>query len=492
MTRFTQVRVLGHIFLLFLIGLMGLFGLINSNIIFHRLTESIAVERPKLEAIDAVRGCFIDGLSILSSFGTQGVKDIAVIENVIKKSNVARQNLEQIFERDIDVAVLDVSRSIQRFNTLLLQFGQDYLTDPSSPRTSALKAQAVQASKETNQVLKQFSQTVQQEVESNGLVMLAMTRKGQKAAIIIAVLVTVIGIVFAIIFGQILSKPISRLEKVAQKMANGDLTSKVSASTEDELGSLGKSINRMADNLNAIIIEVKNSIDRLVSSTQEISISSQQIAEGAQQQAASFEELSSSIQTNADNTRTAADLAQDSARNTERIEEAITSNIESMCAIEKSSNQIAGAVNIITDIADQTNLLALNAAIEAARAGEHGKGFAVVAEEVRQLAEKSAISAKEIKDLINKSLHEVEDGVLISKEVSEHLKEITVNITNSTKQLQSIAQTTETQAASMEENSTITQLNVNGATLLSSATKEIVSQAQVLQQLVAQFRVNDQ
>lgn len=227
----------------------------------------------------------------------------------------------------------------------------------------------------------------------------------------------------------------------------------------------------------------------MAAATEEISSSAQQISDGAQQQSASFEQLSSSVQSTAQNSKEANDLSQEANANAEKTDAAMDSTLEAMTSIEKVSSQIADAVTLITDIADQTNLLALNAAIEAARAGEHGKGFAVVADEVRQLAERSASSAKDIQNLIKGSLKEVEKGVAVSKDAGESVKQIIANIQKIGEQLQSISNATQEQAAAMEQNTSITESNAAASEELAASSEEMAGQAEGLQKLIERFKI---
>jgi aerotaxis receptor len=212
-------------------------------------------------------------------------------------------------------------------------------------------------------------------------------------------------------------KPLDELVLDANHLASGDLSHTVQTGSQGHVGQLQQALNQMGVNLRTVVSDVRQEMDQLGMSVQEIADGNQDLSARTESQASSLEETAASmeqmygnIQQSAESAQRGYRLASDTKEVTRRSNEAVTSVATSMQEIAQSSGKIAEIIQLIEGVAFQTNILALNAAVEAARAGEQGRGFAVVATEVRALAQRTAAAAKEIKQLITESSERINAG----------------------------------------------------------------------------------
>jgi len=303
------------------------------------------------------------------------------------------------------------------------------------------------------------------------------------------IFIGLIAIITGIVLVTGIVKTIRQIITVSQKVSEGDLRENVQIERNDELGNLGEYINKMISALRDILLHVKESAIDVANATKEISDSALQISEGAQSQAVQFEELSSSVQSASESARQANIVTGKSAQNADSAIVGMTNIIDAMSKIVKSSQRIGDAVKIITDISFQTNLLALNAAVEAARAGEHGRGFAVVATEVKKLAEKSSISAKEITEIIKNSMQQVQEGVHISEDAGIKIQAVIKGVNETAKVLEEIAVASQEQSMAMEKNTSITTANAASAEEMAASASSLAERAEQLNELVQRFRI---
>jgi methyl-accepting chemotaxis protein len=283
--------------------------------------------------------------------------------------------------------------------------------------------------------------------------------------------------------------PIRQAVDHAEAIAAGDLNRPILLADKSETGKLLQSMSDMSTKLSAIIHDVREGSSAVASAAAQVSASSQSLSQGTSEQAASVEETSASLEQmnasitqNAENSRKVEAVAEKGARAAE----------ESGAAVEETVNamkQIAAKISVIEDIAYQTNLLALNAAIEAARAGDQGRGFAVVAVEVRKLAERSQLAAKEISDLASNSVAvAVRSGKLLAdlvpaiRRTAELVQEVTAA---SAEQSSGVTQINR----AMSQVDSVTQRNASSAEELSSTAEELAAQSEQLQQLMTFFNV---
>src|SRR5450830_1740597 len=216
---------------------------------------------------------------------------------------------------------------------------------------------------------------------------------------------------------KMITTPLTAATAAAQQLAKGDLTTLLHVGRRDELGQLMQAVNGVAQGLAGIVGTVRGTSERINTAARDIAAGNNDLSARAEAQAgeleqvrASMERFGGSIRTNAEHTNQAGTLVDNAAVQAGEGGQVVNSVVATMGEIRASSHKVADIISVIDGIAFQTNILALNAAVEAARAGEQGRGFAVVASEVRQLAQRSAAAAREIKILIGESVANVDSG----------------------------------------------------------------------------------
>jgi methyl-accepting chemotaxis protein-1 (serine sensor receptor) len=249
--------------------------------------------------------------------------------------------------------------------------------------------------------------------------------------------------------------------RLARSVAAGDLTQTVTIEHYDEIGQLLAALQAMNASLASIVGEVRGSTDTIAATSDQIaagnedlSARTEQQASSLEQTAASMEQLTSNVKHNADNARQANALAEAASGVAGRGGAVIREVVDTMGEISESSRRIAEIIGVIDSIAFQTNILALNAAVEAARAGEQGRGFAVVASEVRNLAQRSAGAAREIKQLIGHSVERVEAGGRLVEQAGATMHDIVTSVQRVTDIMGEIT------SASAEQTAGIGQINI--------------------------------
>ncbi|WP_162888580.1 methyl-accepting chemotaxis protein [Dechloromonas sp. HYN0024] len=288
------------------------------------------------------------------------------------------------------------------------------------------------------------------------------------------------------------------------RMAKGDLTQKIETPYQGILGRLKDDANVTVDNLQEMLLSIKDATDsintaakEIASGNLELSRRTEEQASSLQETASSMEELTGTVKQNADNSRQASELAGSAQQVAIKGGEVVGQVVQTMTAIHQSSNRIADIIGVIDGIAFQTNILALNAAVEAARAGEQGRGFAVVASEVRNLAQRSAAAAKEIKGLISDSVDKVEAGSKLVDQAGRTMDEVVSSIRRVAGLMVGISDASREQSAGIEQVSIavsqmdeVTQQNAALVEQAAAAAESLEEQAGNLALSVAVFRLS--
>jgi methyl-accepting chemotaxis protein len=298
---------------------------------------------------------------------------------------------------------------------------------------------------------------------------------------------------------------LNEVVRMLSALAKGDLTDKITNEYSGLFGQLKDDSNATTENLKEIIGQVKLATDTINTASKEIAAGNLDLSQRTEEQAssleetaASMEELTSTVKQNAENAKQANQLAKGASEVAIKGGNVVGQVVGTMSSINESSRKIVDIISVIDGIAFQTNILALNAAVEAARAGEQGRGFAVVAAEVRNLAQRSAAAAKEIKTLIGDSVEKVEGGTKLVDEAGKTMEEIVNAVKRVTDIMSEISAASNEQSTGIEQvNQAITQMDEvtqQNAALVeeaAAAAKSLEEQAQNLAEAVSIFRLDE-
>ena len=393
-----------------------------------------------------------------------------------------------------------------------------------------------------------FNKTGAEQANLNGNNLYAWA---QKITIASLVGIGILSLLFALYIIQTINKPVKELDDVASKIADGDLDQSITYRSRDELGYLAvnfnKTVTRLRDyvkyideisdvlrqiaggnlmfqltydyagefakikqaleeistSLNNTMGQINMAADQVSAGSDQVSSGAQALSQGATEQASSVEELaatineiSSQVKANAESAQQGSKLAEDAGAKMEEGNRQMQEMITAMADISEKSGQIGKIIKTIEDIAFQTNILALNAAVEAARAGAAGKGFAVVADEVRNLASKSAEASKSTAMLIEGSIQAVEKGTKLADETAHTMNEVVEVSKQVVTVVDGISQASSAQASSIaqvtqgiDQISSVVQTNSATAEESAAASEELSGQAQVLKNLISQFKL---
>jgi len=337
--------------------------------------------------------------------------------------------------------------------------------------------------------MSQFAESMLKEAKEADTEFDAEGKATIRNAIVIGLVILVFMVTLSlwILFG--VTRPLGVAVKLANQLAEGDLTAKIEITSRDEVGQLLSAMQNMVNKLSGIITEVRGAADNLSSAAEEVSATAQSMSQASSEQAASVEEtsasveqMSASINQNTENAKITDGMAAKASKEATEGGAAVKQTVAAM-------QQIAKKIGIIDDIAYQTNLLALNAAIEAARAGEHGKGFAVVAAEVRKLAERSQVAAQEIGEVATSSVE-------LAERAGKLLDEMVPSINKTSDLVQEITAASEEQSSgvgqvntAMEQLNQLTQQNASASEELAATSEEMSGQAEQLQHAMEFFKV---
>ncbi|MHA7844969.1 methyl-accepting chemotaxis protein [Serratia sp. D1N4] len=343
--------------------------------------------------------------------------------------------------------------------------------------------------------------------EANHRAALSSAQQNQQLFIrlLAGTLVAIIGLFLWVhrAFRHRLVLPLQQISEHLQKIGSGDLREVIEVKNSNEIGQLFASLQKMQHELTATVQQVRDGVESINLGTQEIAAGNTDLSSRTEQQAsaltetaASMEQITATVQQNADNANQASGMINQTANIAREGGEIMGSVVSKMQVISNSAQKVGDIINVIDSIAFQTNILALNAAVEAARAGEQGRGFAVVAGEVRNLAQRCALSAKEISALVMGVANDVAEGVQLVEKAGNTMADIVSSVDKATVIMENITCASEEQSkgvvqvgVAITQMDQVTQQNAALVEQVATTAANVEEQAVVLAQAVAVFQL---
>jgi methyl-accepting chemotaxis protein len=373
-------------------------------------------------------------------------------------------------------------------------------------KQAAAGEQALPGAEKWNDVAQTVESAVQRHTEK-----LAQDSADRTRSIgLFVAIVILVGMALAVVVRSLVlranGRPLFAAIKLAEQIAAGDLTAKAEGMDQPHTRKLARSLDGMTGNLRALAMEVVRSAKAVADTSGQIAQGNLDLSQRTEEQAStleetasSMEELTSTVAQNADNARKASELAVSASEVARKGGQVVGQVVATMTDISQSSRKIGDIIGVIDGIAFQTNILALNAAVEAARAGEQGRGFAVVASEVRNLAQRSAAAAKEIKTLIGDSVNKVEAGTKLVDSAGKTMDEIVASVKQVKDLIAEIAAASQEQSAGIGQVNTavaqmeqVVQQNASLVEEATAATESMKEQAVSLLRMVERFKLGEQ
>jgi methyl-accepting chemotaxis protein len=497
------------IFLLILISIVGISSLSTMNENMQELTKVDYVNATLAnEALDNIRGSMAR------------VFQIGLLKNEADIGGAKESFKKNITKADDALGKLELLSTLPKAKELISKTKEDktkYLNSANKVFSLVAENKREEANSlalnETYKYLHDLADDLRGMADFQHEIFVGTSEQSDKAynstrakMITLIVLAVLFGIVAAWWITKSIVGPIKHAVSIAQTIASGDLRHEFASHNTDETGELITALHEMKENLVKIVGEVRMGTETIMTASGEIAQGNQDLSARTEAQAgsleetaASMEELTSTVKQNAENAHQANSLSQQASDVASKGGTVVSQVVDTMAAINESSKKIVDIISVIDGIAFQTNILALNAAVEAARAGEQGRGFAVVASEVRNLAQRSAAAAKEIKILIGDSVNKVETGSKQVHEAGTTMNDVVTSIQHVTHIMGDITLASKEQSTGIDQINTaitemdnVTQQNAALVEQAAAAAASMQDQSKNLMRVVDVFKINPQ